>query len=154
MLARDAQGGYRLPEGRDIDGLRNHAPHGQRSSLWLTEEECKSLVPADPQKGQTVSVPAKLTKRICLYGLVPPPLWVVEALWQPNSLRRGSVQLTVEDVTPQNVRLRIHGSILLSGVGALREWPQGKFIKHLENRYDARVEGTLVYDRAQKKIAR
>src|SRR5262249_10123251 len=30
-LGRMTEGRYRLPEGRDFDGFRTHAPHGQRS---------------------------------------------------------------------------------------------------------------------------
>jgi hypothetical protein len=145
---------YRLPEGNDFDGLRTHAPHGQRSSLWLTEEECKSLVPPNLQKGKTHTVPAKLAKRIWLYGLVPQTLWVVEESWKPDSVRAGELQVTVEEVSPQVVRMRLHGSVLLSGPGVLHTWPDHKFIKNVENRYDARLEGMLVVDRAQQKIVR
>src|SRR5438270_105239 len=55
-LGRDAKHRYRLPDGDDFGGLRTHAPHGQRSSLWLKEEEWKSLVPESPAKGQTHKV--------------------------------------------------------------------------------------------------
>jgi hypothetical protein len=153
-LGRIVEGRYRLPEGNDFGGFRTHAPHGQRSSLWLTEEECKSLAPRDPQKGQTYNVPTKLAKRIWLYGLVPQTLWVVEETWKPNSVREGELKVTVEEVTPQVVRLRMYGSVLLSGPGVLHEWPERKFIKNVENRYDARLEGMLVYDRAQRRFAR
>src|SRR5262249_40997088 len=153
-LGRDAEGRHRLPEGDDFGGLRTHAPHGQRSSLWLTKEEHESLVPHDPQKGQTHRVPAKLARRIWLYGLLPPTLWVVEESWKPNSVLAGELLVTVEEVTPQLVRMRVHGSVLLSGPGILHEWPNRKFIKKLENRYDARLEGALVYDRARKGITR
>src|SRR5262249_27703143 len=56
-LGRDEKGNVRLPQGRDLGGDRPHAPHGQRSSLWLTKEECQSLVPKSPKKGQTYSAP-------------------------------------------------------------------------------------------------
>jgi hypothetical protein len=147
-------GRLRLPEGDDLGGFRTHAPHGQRSSLWLTEAECKSLVPADPREGQTHKVPANLTRRIALYGLVPQSLWVVEETWKPDSVRAGEIRLTVEEVTPRTVRLRMHGSVLLSGPGVLHSWPERKFIKNLENRYDARLEGVLVFDRPAGKITR
>ncbi len=145
---------YRLPEGNDFGGLRTHAPHGQRSSLWLKEEEWKSLIPQNPQKGQTHKVPTKLAKRIWLYGLVPQTLWVVEESWKPDSVRAGELQVTTFEVTPQIVRVRLHGWVLLSGPGVLHTWPDRKFIKNVENRYDARLEGVLVYDRAQKGITR
>jgi hypothetical protein len=153
-LGRGEGGEYRLPEGDDFGGFRTHAPHGQRSSLWLTREECRSLVPGDPRKGQTHRVPTKLAKRIWLYGLVPQTLWVVEETWKPDSVRAGELALTVEDVSPTAVRMRTHGSVLLSGPGVLHEWPVRKFIKNVENRYDARLEGVLVYDRVKGRITR
>jgi hypothetical protein len=153
-LGRSKEGRYRLPEGDDWGGLRTHAPHGQRSSLWLTADECKSLVPSNPQKGQTHKVSMKLAKRIWLYGLVPQTLWVVEESWKPDSVREGELNVTVEEVSSETIRMRMHGSVLLSGPGILREWPNGKFIKNLENRYDARLEGILVYDRLKEKFVR
>jgi hypothetical protein len=147
-------GQFRLPEGNDLGGLRTHAPHGQRSSLWLTADECKALIPANPEKGQSHKMPAKLTKRIALYGLVPQTLWVVEESWKPDSLREFDLNLTVEEVSPQMIRMRLHGNVLLTGPGVLHAWPERKFIKNIENRYDARLEGVLVYDRAKEKITR
>ena len=52
------------------------------------------------------------------------------------------------------MRLRIHGSVLLTGPGVLHAWPERKFIKNIENRYDARLEGVIIYDRAKQKIVR
>jgi hypothetical protein len=153
-LGRGRDGKYRLPEGDDFGGLRTHAPHGQRSSLWLTQAECQSLIPEDPRKGQTLKVSAKLARRIWLYGLMPQTLWVVEESWKPDSVRGGELNLTVEEVSAQVVRMRLHGTALLSGPGVLHTWPDRKFIKNLENRYDARLEGVLVYDRKQRKITR
>jgi hypothetical protein len=153
-MGRSESGQYRLPEGKDWGGLRTHAPSGQRSSLWLKEAEWQALVPADPRKGSTHPIPTRLAKRIFLYALVPQTLWVVEENWKPDSVRRGGLELTVQEVTPKAIRMRIHGSVLLSGPGILRTWPAGKFIKNLENRYDARLEGVLEYDRARKRITR
>jgi len=151
-LGRTEEGQYRLPEGRDLGGFRTHAPHGQRSSLWLTEQECTSLIPQDPRKGESQTVPSKLAKRIWLYGLWPQTLWVVEQTWQPNSVREGELKLTVEEVSPQAVRMRLDGSVLLSAKGPLKLYPTGKVLKTVENRYDARLHGVMVYDRTAKKI--
>jgi len=146
--------GYRHPEGQDFEGFRTHAPHGQRSSLWLTEEECKSLIPSDPQVGRTHDVPANLAKRIWLYGLVPQTLWVVEETWRPNSVQEGNLQLTVEAATEQKLRLRVSGSVLLTGPSVLHTWPERQFIKNIENRYDARLEGILEVDLPTRQIIR
>ncbi|MSR52127.1 MAG: hypothetical protein EXS09_02420 [Gemmataceae bacterium] len=153
-LGRSNDGQYRLPESKDLGGFRTHAPHGQRGSLWLTEEECRSLIPQDPQKGQSFKVPAKLARRICLYGMWPQTLWVVEQVWQPNSVREAELNLTVEEVTAQKVSLRIEGTVLLSGTGPLKLYPTGKVLKTVENRYDARMQGVLEYDRTGKRITR
>lgn len=153
-LGRDKAGRYRLPEGDDFGGFRTHAPHGQRSSLWLKEDEWKSLIPENPRKGQSHTVADRLAKRIWLYGLVPQTLWVVEENWKPDSVRQSEMKLTVEDVSDQIVRMRLHGSVRLTAPGVLNEWPNRKFIKNLENRYDARLEGAITFDRAKKKIVR
>src|SRR5262249_55503769 len=68
----------------------------------------------------------------------------------------GELNVTVTEVTPQVVRLRIHGSVLLVGPASLDLLSSpGLGLKgrtDLENRYDARLEGTLVYDQTKKAI--
>ena len=146
-LGRPEPGRLRLPEGQDLGGKRTEAPGGQRSSLWLTAEECASLIPADPKKGQTVPFPSTLAKRIWLYGLVPQSLWVVEGLWRPDSVREGTLELTVENVNAKSVEMRVHGSIVLVGVS-------GHEFKGLEKKYDARIEGRIGIDRKENRIVR
>lgn len=153
-LGRDVKGNLRLPVGSDLGGNRPHAPHGQRSSLWLTKEECESLVPKGLKKGQTYPVPASLAKRIWLYGLWPHTLWVVTHSWRPDSVRSGKLDLFVEDATDKRVRLRIHGDVVLSARAGHIKYPTGKIIKEVENRYDGRVEGVLVFDVEKKRITR
>jgi hypothetical protein len=146
-----AEGKCRLPTENDLDGLRTSAPAGQRSSLWLTAAECQSLIPQEPKQGESYPVDQKLAKRIFLYGLWPQTLWVVEHTWQADSLRDAELNITVADVSPRTVSLRVHGSVVLSAPSRLRIYPTGEFAKDLENRYDARVEGILVYERASEK---
>lgn len=149
-----AIGQYRLPQGSDFGGFRTHAPHGQRSSLWLTEEECQSLIPRDVRVGEILKVPSKLARRIWLYGMWPQTLWVVEQAWQPDSVRAGELKLIVTQVGQANVRMRVEGNVVLSGKGPLKLYPTGKVLKTVENRYDARFEGLLEYDRIAKRITR
>jgi hypothetical protein len=153
-LGRDAKNQLRLPDGDDFGGRRTHAPHGQRSSLWFKEDEWKSLIPQNPREGQTYKVSAKLAKRIWLYGLVPQTLWVVEESWKPDSVRQGELNVTALEINPKTIRLRLHGSVLLSAAGVLHTWPDRKFVKNIVNRYDARLEGMLEFDRPKNKIVR
>jgi hypothetical protein len=78
----------------------------------------------------------------------------VEQAWQPDSMREGELTLTVEEVSGRTVRMRVEGSVLLSGNGPLKLYPTGKVLKTVENRYDARLQGVLVYNRAARKITR
>ncbi len=131
-------------------------PGPQRQSLWLTEAEWKSLVPDNPRPGATVEVPARLVKRICLFGMRSATAWHVEHFWDPNSVQQGEIQLTVQEATASSVRMRVHGSVLLrkkSGIKT-RQDSQVETPADLEDRYDARLEGVLVYDPQQKKITR
>jgi hypothetical protein len=153
-LGRDEAGGFRLPADDDLGGLQTEAPHGQRSSLWLTREECRSLVPDNPQTGQSREVDVKLARRLWLYGLVPQSLWVVEETWRADSVREGALQVTVTEHSAQSVRLRVHGSVRLEGPSVLHTWPDRKFVKDLTNRYDARLEGALEYDPTLQRITR
>ncbi len=147
-LGLSQEGAYRLPEGDDFGGLRTEAPSGQRSSLWLNAEECSALIPREPQAGQTVAVSSNLAKRIWLFGLVPQSLWVVEGAWSADSLREGQMLLTVEEASPERTRLRIHGHALLAGMS------EHEGFRDLEKRYDARLEGVIVYDANKQRIVR
>jgi hypothetical protein len=167
-LARDADGSYRLraPKQDDQDmavknpGHSRHEWFAQRNSLWLTKEECLALMPGNPQKGQTCDVPTKLAKRLWILGLWPQTIWVVEQRWEPDCVRAGDLRLTVEEVSPQAVHMRIHGRVLLESkarIGKLNgkaSAPLPEEVQNLANRYDARLEGRIVYDPAQNKITR
>jgi hypothetical protein len=114
--------------------------------------ECRRWFPRDSQKGNAGAT--RNSERIWLYGLVPQTFLGRGRIWKPDSVREGKLEVTVEEVSEPVVRLRLHGSVLLIGPGVLHEWPERKFIKNVENRYDARLEGVLVYDRVRKKIVR
>jgi len=146
-LGRPAPGMARLPEGQDLGGRRAEAKGGQRSSLWLKEEECAALIPKDPKKGETRPFPPTLAKRIWLYGLVPQSLWVVEGLWRPDSVREGTLELTIDEASAAKIGMRVHGSVVMVGVS-------GHEFQGLEKKYDARIEGRIEIDRATGKIVR
>jgi hypothetical protein len=131
-------------------------PGPQRQSLWLTEAEWKSLLPANPHPGATTPIPTPLVKRICLFGLRPATAWHVEHFWDPDSVRQADLRLTVEEVAAGAVRLRVHGSLLLTKPSGIRTRSDAKVPTppDLEDRYDARVEGVLVYDAQTQRVTR
>lgn len=67
---------------------------------------------------------------------MPQALWVVSHTWQPDSLRAGELKVTVVETSPQIMRLRLHGSVLLTAKAPHFLYPTGKVVKEVENRYE------------------
>jgi hypothetical protein len=159
-LVRDRDGHYHSLTGPDQrqKQLRESIPGqpgAQRDALWLTAAEWQSLVPNNPQKGQTIAVPRQLTKRIGLFGLTVRSAMQEFYQWTPDSVRQGDLELTVESVSPTAVQMRLSGSILLTAKTRQMEGHINEAdLKTLENRYDARLEGKLIYDPAKKRFVR
>jgi hypothetical protein len=130
-------------------------PGSQLDALWLTREECESLMPKNPKEGQTFAVSSHLVKRIGLFGLTIRSAMQEMYHWTPESVRQGDLKLTVESVSPTAVAMRLHGSILMSAKAKQMEGHINVAdLKSLEDRYDARLEGKLVYDPSKKRFTR
>jgi hypothetical protein len=140
--------------GYSSGGGSSGVPGPQRQSLWLTEAEWRSLLPTSPRPGVTVDMPSRLVKRICLFGLRSATAWHVEHFWDPDSVRQGQIKLTTMEVTDAGVRMRVHGSVLLRKKSGIKTRPDSKIETppDLEDRYDARLEGLLVFDPEKNKI--
>lgn len=155
FLQRDYWANYRAIVGNHSPQQPLTVPGPQRNSLWLTQAECRLLMPENPQKGQTMPVPAHLVRRIALFGLMPASAWHAGYEWKADSLRGGSLALTIEEVSDTRVRMRLQGSALLASKIVLIYGTDRPYLPEgLNNRYDARLEGTIVYDPARKQILR
>jgi hypothetical protein len=115
-----------------------------RDHLWLTEAEWKSLVPASPRRGDRLPLPAAIAERILCFHLTDntrgePPMW------QRDQIRAQQLALTVEEVTPAAVRLRLEGSARLASDADAAKADRG---------FDVRLLGYLSYDRAKKVLDR
>jgi hypothetical protein len=115
-----------------------------RDHLWLTEAEWKSLVPANPTKGDRAALPAKIAERICRFHLIDntrgePPMW------RREDIRKQDLSLTIEEVTPTTVRLRLEGPVLLASQADAAKADRG---------FDVQLLGHIEYDAAKKAIAR
>ena len=78
----------------------------------------------------------------------------LEEMWKADAVREGELFASVVEATAETVRLRLYGSVLLASPGILHTWPDHKFIKNIENRYSARLEGEVIFDRARNRISR
>jgi hypothetical protein len=137
------QDDYRFGSGRvNLDSQPNY--------LWLTEAEWKSLIPADPKKGQHVRVADAIADRICLQYLHPVLAFCACSGWGKDQRRGQELRLTVEDVTDRHIRLRLDGSARF-GAPYVRERAddlKGPF------GYEPTILGFVEYDRKAQRVTR
>lgn len=112
-------------------------------TVWLTEAEWRSLVPAKPTPGQVVNVPSGIQRRLFrfhlnngCFGLAPG--------WALEHVRAGSLTLTVEKTQPA-LEMRLEGSAVLATDADLTKADHG---------YDVQLLGKLVYDHAKGRFTR
>ncbi len=112
-------------------------------NVWLTAAEWKLLVPPDPKKGDTFSVPDAIQKRIFRYHLVN-GTFGLPGKWAHEHIRTGVLTLTIEEVAPV-LRMRLQGSALLMTDADPAKAQRG---------YDTRLTGLLTYDLQKQAFTR
>jgi hypothetical protein len=131
---------YRRVLQKDADGklYRGDIYH---DSLWMTQAEWQSLVPEKLQVGDYFPVPAFLLKRIGRHhAQILNPSACVRLEPTPKPL----LTLTVEEVLPELLRLRLHGSFRVT------EYQ----IPDTNGVFDFQVSGCLHYDVKKKVFTR
>ena len=128
-------------------------PQAQPDHMWLTESEWKSLLPAEPRKGDRSPLPAGIATRFVRWHLNPLTVYGETTALMPNAIRASELTLTVEAVSPASVRLRLDGSAKLG-----KEPPpavaEGKSACVDQWGYEPRVLGFIEYDPRKKVITR
>jgi hypothetical protein len=81
------------------------AAETQSDMLWLTQDEWKSLVPADPKRGDRAEVAAAIQSRF--FSTIG--IDYMEGSVNSLSPRKTSMSLTVEKVSADGVALRLDG---------------------------------------------
>lgn len=128
-------------------------PQAQPDHMWLTEEEWKSLLPAEPRQGDTFAVPPGITDRFVRWHLNPLSVYGETTALRPKEVRASELTLTVDAVSESSVRLRVSGFASL-GSEPPPEVAQGKCACVTEWGYEPRVLGAIQYDPARKRITR
>src|SRR5262249_50246269 len=121
FLTRDGKDGLRyartedfLLMGKTAEARRPYLLFLQPNTeyLWLTEKECKSLVPADPRKGDEAAVAPAIVDRLVRFHLTPRRATTSEGgILGKRDVKSAKLTLTVEDVTARRVRLRLKGFV-------------------------------------------
>jgi hypothetical protein len=137
ILDHDAKAGYRKGTSKAKWG-----DLAARDHLWITEKEWKSLIPAEPKKGEQAPLPEALARRIFCFHMIDntrgePPMW------GPQQIRSHKLTVIVEEVTAGQVRLRLDGSALLSTDADTKKADRG---------FDLHLLGYIEFDRNKKAI--
>ena len=96
---------------RDAEGKMH--PNGQvlqHDSLWMTKAEWQSLVPEQPKVGDSRTVPAFLVSRLGVHH----GSFVGANGVRISATPKPTLTLTVEDASPDQLRLRLQGSLQTS----------------------------------------
>jgi hypothetical protein len=112
-------------------------------SVWLTEAEWKSLVPAEAKKGDRLAMPEAIQKRLFRFHLVN-GTFGLPGTWRLEDIRAGQLTMIVEETAPQ-LKLRMQGHAQLASDADLAKAKRG---------YDCKLNGWLIYDVSQKVISR
>src|SRR5262249_30746989 len=90
-----------------------------RDFLWLQEHEWQSLVPAQGVNGHTFLVPEAVRDRICHWHIAG-GYHTLPGFYMSEDFRSKGMTLTVEEVTPQAVSLRLVGLASLKSGASYR----------------------------------
>lgn len=139
----------------DYQQGRTAQHEAQPSSMWLTEAEWKSLISSNPKKGDNVPLPTGVTARILRWHLNPLRFYgrYTSDSLDPEEMRAGELNLTVDTVTPDAVRLRLDGFARLGSVPPAAV-ASGKIASLDQWGYEPRVLGFLEYDRNTRAFTR
>ena len=112
-------------------------------SMWLTEAEWKSLVPADPKAGDRVAIADGIQKRLLRYHLVN-GTFGLPGRWRLEDIRSSQLTLTVTRTAP-TWQLQLQGAALLADDAEPDKAKRG---------YDCRLLGFLEIAPAAKTFTR
>lgn len=147
-LGRDGKGELRyalaedfVPNTSKVQAERYAEAHND--FVWIPEAEGKALVPAEPRKGDAHPVPASFALRLFRFHLDPCRGFSEGAAFTRSKSDAGRLTLTVQEVSPEKLALRLEGSASLKENG--RDEP---------SIYEPALLGHLEFDRARKAFTR
>ena len=115
----------------------------QNDFMWIPEKEWQSLVPAEPRKGASYTVPVSFALRLFRFHLDPARGFTEGANFTGTRSDAGRLTLTVQNVTEDKLLL------LLEGNADLKQWGRDE-----PALYQPALRGYLEYDREKKCFTR
>ena len=121
--------------------------------MWLTEQEWKSLVPANPVKGERATVAPAIVERIARFHLTPRRSMTSEGHGLgKKDVKTAGLTLVIDDVSADRIRFGLEGFIHTGAAydEAKATSPNGP----LGFGYETALHGILEYDRTKGAFVR
>jgi len=131
-------------EPRKVQPLTPGGDWAARDKMWVFEPEWRALASTGSKIGDSVPIPAALAHRLVSFHLRDNTTGQGPR-WERDQVRRSDLKLTVEDVDPTGVKLRLEGSVIMS---------TGADLEHSERGIELSLLGYLNYDAAKHKFTR
>lgn len=162
FLTRNKDGGLRHAKTTDFPLMRDkpNVMHTWQLFLqpnteymWLTRDECQALVPATPEKGQTLPVSSVIAERMARFHLTPQRATTSEGgIKSRRSIKEATLKLVVQDVSPQQIKMELQGFVHWGSDydESKATTPNGPLAQGFETPLDGRLD----YDRQANKFTR
>lgn len=144
-LEPDGKGGYRYTRPEDyLKEKRKNAPRYREVAqdfMWIPEQEWRAMVAQASEVGQSYPAPRSFRARVFRFHLDPARGLGEEVMFNShNDAESGTLVITVEEVSPETVRLRLEGQAVLNCKGPKK------------TSYRPHLLGYLVYDRKSESV--
>lgn len=162
FLGRDEQGRLRharpddfplMQENRDARAVWPMFLQPNTECLWLTRDEWRALIPAQPVVGEWRLVDAAIPIRMARFHLTPQRATTSEGhIVAPQAVKSASLKLRVEEATPDRLTLQLVGHVHWGSEfdAAKATSPNGP----LPQGFDSPLQGRIEYDRRRDAITR
>jgi hypothetical protein len=165
LLTREPDGSVRKARRSDYPQLseeENWVTHfgerweAQPDFMWIQESEWRAIVRPDPRQGDSYPLLAAVADRMTRAHLILGMAYGECGICSRDSVRARSLALTVVEVTPEVVQLRLVGSAALGADFAAAEKldRQGKREGKSVQGFEPKVLGYLSWDRAAQVFTR
>lgn len=117
FLSRDGQGELRYAKAEDFPLMKPGNTWSlflqpNTEYMWLTRDEWKALVPADPVKGARMALSPIIGERMARFHLTPRRAMTSEdGIQKKDAVKSAALTLVVEDVTAERIRMALDGFI-------------------------------------------
>lgn len=156
-LTGDIKGEVRRREKHETFSWGEYEPG--RDQIWLTQDECKAILPQDRKKGDRYALPPGVAGR--MMARLTDWSEANGAHWDSKHVRSHDLTLTVEEVSATTIQLRLEGSVRLAHDAPKDAVHYAAALRPLHHedpkafaRFDGQTLGYLTYDLDKKTFTR